>query len=491
MIKSTAKLISKTQANKQWLRIGIKDHHGIAVFLPGLKTRQSFGIGGYLDLLPLIDWCSNVGFDVIQLLPLNDNGDDKSPYNAISAFALNPLLLSLHPFASHLPDSELRILKKMNRNKRISYTRLTPIKTRLMQSYCTDVKKIMLQDSTYHQFIKENNHWLDAYALFKAEGKQKEVHLHKILQYLCHNQMTFVKTYAEEKGILLKGDIPILVSPDSVDVKMHPEMFDKTLTAGAPPDQYAKGGQSWGFPIYRWDDSFTTIIHWWTERLNHASKYYHLYRLDHVVGLFRIWAIPAGKRAAQGHFRPSLQRDWLPRGKKILKCFLKSCPMLPIAEDLGCIPDPVRACLSDLGIPGTKVIRWELGVSPKKYTPISMTTLSTHDVETTVEWWKKYPEDIFKYCLERGWRYTKLLSKDRAFKILKESHESASLFHINLLQEYLHLIPELSWQNPKDDRINIPATNNRHNWSYKYRCSIEEITANKALQHLIKKVLKK
>lgn len=514
---SNASAILDTPAASHWKKIGIKTHNGIVIYIPSLHTQYSSGIGEYLDLIPMIDWAAKVGFDIIQLLPINDGGTDPSPYSALSAFALNPALISLTPLVHEVSSTGIKALKRFNQNKRVPYKKVYALKDELLRDLYLNELPTLKRDSQYQQFINENP-WLNTYAHFRAmkmisnktwmqwnhsyihrDAKvnryiEHETDYYRFLQYLCHLQMKKVKQYAEQKGILLKGDIPILVAPDSADVWSHTELFNLKLSAGAPPDQYSKEGQNWGFPIYLWQTQYDKIMQWWIQRLHYAANYYHLYRLDHVVGLFRIWAILKGKKATEGSFVPENEKLWIPTGKKILNSFLSHCPMLPIAEDLGSVPYSVRQCLTELGIPGTKVIRWERKengkyIDTESYPPLSMTTLSTHDAPIVADWWEKYPLEAVPYAKQVGWPYCSKLSSEHEEQMLFTSYHTPSLFHINLLQEVLRLDKNLCWPAPADERVNTPGTINHLNWRYKYRASVEEIIQSAVLERAVSKML--
>lgn len=235
---------------------------------------------------------------------------------------------------------------------------------------------------------------------------------------------------------------------------------------------------------------------WWKKRLAYASDFYDLYRIDHILGFFRIYAIPEGKSAKEGIFIPENKADWLPHGKKILSVLCSNTPMLPIGEDLGVVPDAVRDCLSELGICGTKVMRWERlktegepYISPLHYNPVSMTTVSTHDSETLTMWWQSQKDEVKLYAHSRGWDYTPDLSKAHRRAILSDSHHSSSLFHINLLGEYLALFPELIWPDPFQERINLPGTVSQYNWTYRVRPTVEEIISHHALAEEVRNLL--
>lgn len=502
-----------TLAKEQWKTIGVKSHHGINIPLFSLHSKKSGGIGEYLDLLPIIDWCSSLGLSVIQLLPLNDLGLDNSPYNALSASALNPLHLSLNSLSSS--GGQLLQLQKLSETPQVDYKAISSLRENFLRDYYQAVGKERMTSFDFLGFLSKNP-WVEPYALFKAikisrnwdswqsweansyqdllQTHKEEIDYQKFVQYLCYEQLSQVKKRAEQKGILLKGDIPILINLESVDVWKYRHLFNLDFAAGAPPDMYSQEGQKWGFPIFNWKAMEETNFSWWKERLKNASQYYHLFRLDHVVGFFRIWAIPKEEKAIQGHFQPEKKEEWLSQGKKIMEMILSSCPMLPIGEDLGSVPDEVRNTLSAFGICGTKVIRWERKWNEdKRYIPypeyptLSMTCVSTHDSDTLSQWWKNNPEEAKVFSDFKGWSLNSTLTPDHHRQILYDSHHTPSLFHINLLNEYLALIPNLA--SPLDERINTPGTLSNNNWTYRFRPSVEEIISNNSLAQLIKDVI--
>lgn len=513
-----------TPAASQWKKIGIKPHHGIDIPLFALHSQTSCGIGEYPDLLPLIDWCQTVGFDVIQLLPLNDTGIDNAPYSALSANALNPLHLGLSqlPFIDEDPSlqQQLADLQRLNNSQRIAYPDVHHGKDNFLRDYFQRYASRFLNTPAYREF-KQAQPWLAAYALFKAlkiqyqwqsweswpqqwknppkeacdtppDELKNEVEFHSLVQYLCFLQLDAVKTHADQQNVLLKGDIPILINRESADVWFHQDLFLLDFSAGAPPDVYSEAGQKWGFPLYNWAAVKQQHYGWWIERLRTAERFYHMYRIDHIIGFFRIWAIPLPLPATEGYFLPADEHTWLPQGEEIMRMMLANSSMLPIGEDLGVVPPEVRSRLTSLGISGTKVMRWERRwqtdqgfIPPETYPAESMTTVSTHDSETLALWWRDQPEEARLYAAARGWEYTPAITAQQRFDILQQSHHSGSLFHINLLQEYFPLVPGMSWDLPEDDRINIPGTISDRNWSYRFRPSVEEITSNAALKESI------
>jgi len=424
--------------------------NGLLIFLPALRSKNSSGIGEYLDLIPMIDWCAELGLKVIQLLPINDTGDDSSPYNAMSSCALNPNYISL---PEPLPKEEkFEFLRQQFHHERPDLTS-----------------------------FRSQNPWL--------QGDD----FYCYLQQICFDQMRHVKEYATVRGIHLFGDIPILLSRQSVDVKSNPHLFDLSLDAGAPPDFYNLQGQHWGFPLYNWDAMRKENFHWWKQRLKVAEQFFHMVRIDHVMGLFRMWGIPKGKKPIEGHYVPIDSTLWHDQGREILKMILTATKMEPVAEDLGTVPTFVRPTLKELGICRTVVPRWERHwdgdknfIPYSEYEPLSLTTVSTPDSDLIAMWWKKYPEEAAQLAKFKQWAYKPELSREQHLELLRDSHQTPSKYHVNLLQEYLTLFPELSWPDPETERINIPGTVLPTNWAYRYRPAVEEITAHKPLAKAIR-----
>lgn len=501
-----------------WKNIGFYPHHGINVPLFSLRSRNSCGVGEILDLIPLIDFCVEIHFDIIQLLPLHDTGLDPSPYNALSSIALHPIYVSLKslPFLDEYDElkEDLKRFDRLNQLERVDYLHVLSSKMTFLKRYHELCFKKVTEDKNYQNFIR-NEPWIKEYALFKAlknkhanetwehwmenktidqlyEREKEHMHFYMHVQFLLFQQLKRVKEYADEKKVFLKGDIPILISPDSHDVWAHQEYFHLDFSAGAPPDMFCPEGQNWGFPLYNWKVMEENDFDFWKRRLQYASHFYHLYRIDHIIGLYRIWGIPKGKEAKEGFYIPGQIKDAIEQGEKILKKLISFTDMLPIGEDLGSNIDEIKNSLAKLGVPGTKVPRWEryyattgAYIPYNKYHPLSLTTISTHDSQTLLEWWMEFPEDAKKLVESHNHHYDLRLSKAIRLALLKDSHKSASLFHINLLNEYLALEEDLVFSNPKEERINIPGTRNPSNWTYRFRNTIEDLLENKTLVALM------
>lgn len=509
------------KTDSHWKKIGFQPHHGICIPVFALRGQKSCGIGEFLDLLPLIDWCKSIGLDLLQLLPLNDSGDDPSPYNALSSCALDPIYLSLASLPEIGPlQSELEIFHSLNSLQRIPRAQVKHQKLKWLYSYFQQTFSSVSKQTSYLSFL-QNNPWLENYTLFKAlkdeyggkrwqdwpapfqtpdfpEKKKFEhaIDFHRFLQYHCFSQLINVREYAEKRNIFLQGDIPILLSPDSCDVWAHRSLFHLDLAAGAPPDYYNPLGQKWGFPLFNWEEMKRQNYKWWKERLKVAENFFHIYRIDHVVGFFRIWGIPADKKPAEGHFIPADTNLWASQGREHLEMMIDASPLLPIAEDLGTIPREVRPILKELGICRTSVMRWQRHWDTDKsfipyseYEPFSLTTVSTPDTNLLKTWWKKHPEESISFAHFKGWNYEPELSNDHLFEILRDSHHTPSFFHINLLQETLTLFSDLSWPNIEDEQINYPGTLTPTNWTYRFRPSLEEILSHPSLANTFRHIL--
>lgn len=515
-------------ASHQWEKIGTKERHGIAFPLFSMRSKLSGGIGEFYDLMPVVDWAASLGLSILQLLPLCDSGSDPSPYNALSAFALNPIFLSLHklPSIEKYPDLQESIasLRHQPLTPHIDYEAVRLKKNELLRLYWSREYANCYTLPAYQQYLHAHP-WLKGYSLFKTLKKKNnwrswmewpqnermpteeqflelfqkhadDVGFHLFIQYLCDLQLSAAKQYAESRGILLMGDIPILLSPDSASTWHRPHLFNLNYSAGAPPDMYSTDGQSWGFPLFNWDAMESEDYRWWKERLSINERYYHLYRLDHIVGFFRIWAIPKGRKAKDGSYLPKEPELWYAQGEKILRKLLMSSTMLPIGEDLGVIPPLVRKTMQQLGICGTKVPRWERYwegdqsfIDGKDYPPLSLTCVSTHDSEPLTLWWENAPDEAKAYCHFKRWHYTPQLTEDARLSILHDSHHTASIFHVNPLLEYFALFEDLSWTNPSDMRINTPGTISNVNWNMCNRTFIEDWTEHKHLNKTLKKLI--
>ncbi|MBQ5856700.1 MAG: 4-alpha-glucanotransferase [Bacteroidales bacterium] len=291
---------------------------GVAVPVFSLNTKNNFGIGEFLDLKMLGDWCEKVGMKMIQILPINDTRTDDSwdnsyPYKAISTKALHPIYLNLEKIGKLQEESDRAYFENqkniLKEKDYVDYPEVMKVKDAYF-------KKIFAQDwestkntEDFQNFFKENKDWLVPYAEFclqpTVNGQQPEFYY--FLQYHLDKQLKEAVDYLHERGIALKGDIPIGIGRNSVEAWTNPELFNLDCQAGAPPDAFATEGQNWGFPTYNWNAMANDDYQWWRDRLTQMSRYFDAYRIDHILGFFRIWEIPQEHtQGIMGHFSPAL-----------------------------------------------------------------------------------------------------------------------------------------------------------------------------------------
>jgi len=499
--------------DKLYEKFKYKKQHGIICPLFFLKTNNSSQIGEFPDLKQLADFALTCGFSIVQLLPIFDTGPVSSPYSARSCYALNPIYLSLKVLEGiDTKDPEFQKLYEKKDSLYFDYNAVHYLKLSILRKYIDLNKDILKNKPEFLEFLEKNT-WLKAYSAFCAKKNctetmpeywdfdideilnenPDEVFFHQILQFFCHIQLIEAKDYIEQLGLHLMGDIPILLSPDSTEVWTHKHLFDFQLTVGAAPDQFSDVGQTWGFPLIRFVDKPQACADFWKKRIDHLSQYFSMYRIDHMVGFFRLWAIPKGKKAKYGFFFPTDEAASIQNAHHLFDQIFKNTPMVPIAEDLGVIPDFVKKFIADSHLVGTKVIRWErywhqggAMIPFNKYPHFSMTTLSTHDTTFMFEEWNLDQTLSKGLCDLFQIPYTKVCNITIQDFILKKAHQSESLFIINMIQEYLYLSNDFK---NKLYRVNDPSLLEARNWEVKMAIPLESLLLDESFIHNIKTIL--
>lgn len=403
---------------------------GVLIPFFSVYSKNSFGSADFSDLKLAIDWIKNTGNSILQLLPMNEMGRVFCPYDALSSFALDPLYLSFLDLPLPKDKSIKRQIENLKKNLPfpagfVDYT-FKDEKIRLLREIFLIGPG--LDSKEYAVFKNENSYWLNDFVLYKTlknfyqgaawygwEEKFKnrdkssldkfikehtqEIDFESWLQWQAYEQFKEVKDYANRKRVLIKGDLPILVSRDSSDAWAHAEFFKLEFAAGAPPDMYCAKGQRWGMPTYNWERIANNGYKYLKEKLRFAENFYDILRIDHVLGLFRIWSIPYNEplenQGVNGLFDPGNESEWGTHGKKILEVMQESTSMFLCAEDLGVIPKVCTDTLRDLKIPGNDVQRWVKDwvkshdfLGPKDYRQFSVAMLSTHDTTNWAAWWE-------------------------------------------------------------------------------------------------------
>lgn len=320
---------------------------GAAVPVFSLRSEQSFGVGDFGDLKKMIDWAVLTGQKVVQILPINDTTithtwTDSYPYNSISIYAFHPMYIDLNQLealedAGQRESFEQQRLK-LNALPQVDYEAVNQYKLKYLHLLFQQMGETLLESTGFRQFFKENKHWLVPYSVFcylrdkygtpvfrnwpEHQVYHEEVisrmaeedtacrpvaRFNYFLQYVLHIQLRAASEYARSKGVLLKGDIPIGISPNSVEAWTEPHYFNLNGQAGAPPDPFSETGQNWGFPTYNWDTMQKDGYKWWKKRFHKMAEYFDAYRIDHILGFFRIWEIPSHSvQGLLGQFVPAL-----------------------------------------------------------------------------------------------------------------------------------------------------------------------------------------
>ncbi|MDR2683192.1 MAG: 4-alpha-glucanotransferase, partial [Dysgonamonadaceae bacterium] len=290
---------------------------GTAIPVFSLRSRNSWGIGDFGDLLLLMDWIKLTHQKIIQLLPINDTTQthtwqDSYPYNAISIYALHPLYIQPNTLG-RLKDPKRRAFyqrrkKKLNALPVVDYEAVDQLKWDFFREIFRETGEETLLSPSFTAFFEENKEWLVPYADYccRRDGASTPG-LYYYIQFHAHRQMSRAHRYAWEQGVLLKGDIPIGINRDSVEARTEPGYFNTDFQAGAPPDAFSADGQIWGFPTYNWPAMEADRYQWWKKRFRQMAAYFDAYRIDHILGFFRIWQIPAGQTSGlAGYFYPAL-----------------------------------------------------------------------------------------------------------------------------------------------------------------------------------------
>ena len=320
---------------------------GTVIPIFSLRSEGSFGVGDFGDLQKMIDWCAKTRQRVLQVLPINDTNmtytwQDSYPYNSISIYALHPQYTDFRQLPP-LKDKERKayyeaLQKELNALPQIDYERMNNAKLAYLRELFAQEGSKMMKTEAFKTFFEQNKDWLVPYAAFchyrdmygtasftewpdhktftekeresmsKTTTKiYKEVAFWYFVQFNLDQQMRAAHAYARKQRVILKGDIPIGISRDGVEAWVEPKYFNLNGQAGAPPDAFSADGQNWGFPTYNWDVMLADGCQWWVRRFRKMAEYFDAYRIDHVLGFFRIWEIPMPhKSGLMGQFSPAL-----------------------------------------------------------------------------------------------------------------------------------------------------------------------------------------
>lgn len=492
---------------------------GCTVPLFSLRTRRSWGIGQISDLVPFAAWLVTGGMRLVQILPPHElAAGETSPYGARTAFGLDPLYIDVEAIAD-LDAAEIddvlgapgrQELARLRASDAVDYEAVRELKTRaLRRAFDRFFEREWQRDTPrareLRAFVEREAAWEDDLALYvalrEAHGGQgwshwpepersrepgalarsTEAHAprileHKYSQWIAHVQWEKAREELRALGVELMGDLPFVVGHESADVWAHADQFQRDASLGAPPDGFSPDGQDWGLPPFDWAAMDADDLGWIRARTRHAARLYDRFRLDHVVGLFRMFVIRGAERA----FDPSEEEAQPARGDRVLTAMVGSArPAKIVAEDLGVIPDFVRETLGRLKIPGYKVIPWERDYvrhvynAPDTFPEVSIASWSTHDTAPIGAWWKELQpwerEGLSELVgLGRG-----PVTEDALWTALMKSL-------LNARSEMTLVLAQEIWGEGR--RINTPGTVGPANWTYRLPKPIEELAEEPAVK---------
>jgi 4-alpha-glucanotransferase len=551
---------------------------GVLAPLFALRREDDLGIGDVAALREFIDWAAEGGFKLVQLLPINETGSDNSPYNAISAMAIEPTTLHLAPGSPKdltRQDSDIAIADvdlAQLRQGSVKYRRIKKLKRQLLEKAFSNFSASAPEDrqSEFKKFCLEEAAWLEGYTFFralmekngeserwdkwrtehrtieKARGWLRDLSqdrqqtfstrqdFFRYVQWIAHEQWREIKTYAARRNVALMGDVPFGVSYHSADVFARTDEFALDWCGGAPPEPYFKDdeftqkwGQNWGIPLFRWEAMRENNFEWWRQRVRGVKRTFHLFRIDHVLGFYRIYAFPwrparnkeflpldwnemlARTEGRAPHFAPrddsTLENCQANRreGEEYLRVVLEeSGGTGVIGEDLGTVPDYVRPHLLSLGIAGFKIPQWEVHrqrVTPgNEYERLSVATYATHDHKPLRKLWEEAVEQATSTSDQSRHELNKI-AEFAQFQPANESIKFGEDFHPAIMEalfkcESWIAVVMLTDLLRRKYRFNVPGTAAGVNWTRRMQRTIGQLRSSRKERErmsLIRKLLEK
>lgn len=536
-----------------------------------IRREDDLGIGDTAGVRQMIDWCHSYRLNLFQTLPVNETSDDNSPYNTISSLAIEPTTITVAP--GHLPDLSQKKFNKLAtpavlaelRRGPVNYPKVKALKRKLLEAaFRAFLKQHFNRETTraqqFRAFLRQNAHWLTDYALFRAlmeengnvptwdrwrpehrgprrahtwllsltEKRRNELMRRQLffmyVQWIAFSQWQELKAYGAAKKVYLLGDIPFGVGRYSADVWANRAIFDLDWSGGAPPEKVfkvdpftEKWGQNWGIPNYRWDELRRHDFEWWRTRVGNLQKFFHLYRIDHVLGFFRLYSFPwtpernaeflplteQAAAAKTGGRLPGFKPfpDDTPehkaanqaQGEEILRVVLDSSgETTVVAEDLGVVPDYVRPTLLRLGIPGFRIpmlFREPDGAysDPRKYPRLSLAQPTTHDHPPLAATWAECWANIDAgRDAENSQRELRFLMDFAGLKDEPAPREFSDRVHEPFTRALMKsnswlVVFQIADVFAQTGRINTPGSVALTNWSYRLPQTVKQLDADSRL----------
>lgn len=535
---------------------------GILAPVSAIRGKNDIGIGDTESLVELAKWASEKGFRLVQILPVNEAGSDHSPYNIISSIAIDPSTLSMRP--EWLPDISAPALKAILKKHDVATLKVGPVRHARIAALKHEVlvaahanlrgpKGDADRVRVFEEFRKQEEDWLHDYAVFRAlcawNGNSEVVSnwpnehrsptsaeewvdalpaskrarfndlvdFYSYVQWIAMCQWLDVRQAFDDLGVALMGDIPVGVSIYSADVWAEPGIFDLSRSSGAPPEKVfqsdpftMKWGQNWGFPLYNWEAMSRDNFAWWRRRLELTRSIFHLLRVDHALGFFRIYSFPwrpeenqrflpldeAEAREIAGGRLPGFvprddstpeNRDYNRRqGEMLFRVFLEETGSHRIiAEDLGEVSPYVRPTLKELEIPGFKIPQWEREedgslVAGEDYERLSLATFATHDHPPLRQFWEQWFSEatatesesgacsemkaLLEFCGVEGVELPCPFTPEVHAALIRGLFASNSWLAVHQITDVFGL----------GDRFNVPGAIGDENWTARIKGTIDE-----------------
>lgn len=499
-------------------------HLGLNLPLSAMPSSTSWGIGEIGDLATFAPWLETAGCDRLMLLPVGTMPTGQtSPYSACSAMAIDPIYISVEALEDlrhvggigALGEDNRRMIGDVRESSRVRFADVRRLKEAAITVACERFFRDEWADRTtraaeFAGFTAREKWWLDDYALFracetmwpgrpwaewpeavahrdeKAIGElrrqlSREIRYTQYVQWLADGQWRATRRALQARGIALYGDLPFVVDAHSADVWSRQHEFLTDVSVGVPPDAFSDSGQDWGLPMYRWDVIAASDFAWIRQRARRMAALYDGFRVDHLVGFYRTYGrAPNGDR----FFLPNDESTQAWQGEQVMRAFLAAGAAV-VAEDLGTVPDFVRASIARLGIGGYKVLRWERVwhepgrpfVLPSHYPRRSVATTGTHDTEPMAVWWEQADieervavVDLLRRVGNGEWDPAAPWSDALRDTLLRTVMLAASD------QVFLPVQDLFGWR----DRINTPATVGDHNWTWRLPWLVDQWTSIEA-----------